>query len=126
MLTNNFKNHSISEATLIDTDIADAMNNFIKDEYIKVYFDEAQLRKWSNLYQEFNSIESAEEKSFLLNDDMFSFFNDIAPKGTIFGAHPGNGSDFGFWEYEDFEEGNSRAFLEETISTEVERELTCG
>ncbi len=29
--------------------------------------------------------------------DMFDALNDIAPEGTHFGAHPGDGADFGFW-----------------------------
>lgn len=27
--------------------------------------------------------------------------NELAPEGYYFGAHPGNSSDFGFWEIED-------------------------
>lgn len=35
-----------------------------------------------------------------LNDFLYELFdtlNDIAPDGCYFGAHPGNGSDMGFW-----------------------------
>jgi len=31
-------------------------------------------------------------------EEMFDTLNDYAPEGYYFGAHPGNGSDFGFWE----------------------------
>lgn len=28
---------------------------------------------------------------------LFDILNDVAPEGTYFGAHEGDGSDFGFW-----------------------------
>jgi hypothetical protein len=34
-------------------------------------------------------------------NDMMDALNDIAPDGYYFGAHPGDGSDFGFWECEE-------------------------
>jgi len=40
----------------------------------------------------------AEEVSCYLNETLFDLLNDITPEGTCFGAHPGDGSDFGFWE----------------------------
>jgi hypothetical protein len=36
-----------------------------------------------------------------LLSDLFDALNDIAPDGCYFGAHPGNGSDYGFWEVEE-------------------------
>lgn len=33
--------------------------------------------------------------------DMMDALNDVAPEGTYFGAHPGDGSDFGFWNLEE-------------------------
>lgn len=35
--------------------------------------------------------------------ELFDVLNDYAPEGYYFGAHPGNGSDFGFWEVEEDE-----------------------
>lgn len=32
-----------------------------------------------------------------LFDELFDLLNDIAPDGTYFGTHPGDGSDYGFW-----------------------------
>jgi hypothetical protein len=32
--------------------------------------------------------------------DLFDVLNDAAPAGYHFGAHEGDGSDFGFWEHE--------------------------
>lgn len=38
----------------------------------------------------------SEECTEVLND-LFDLLNEYAPEGYVFGAHPGDGSDFGFW-----------------------------
>ena len=45
-------------------------------------------------------VEVGEEGSFLL-DALDSALNDCAPEGYYFGAHPGDGADFGFWPIDD-------------------------
>jgi hypothetical protein len=45
-----------------------------------------------------------EDASTILNEDIWQAMDQIAPPGTSFGAHEGDGSDFGFWEQEDSDE----------------------
>ena len=45
-----------------------------------------------------NGYNAAEEDDLL--DALFDALDSLAPEGTYFGAHPGDGSDYGFWPNE--------------------------
>jgi len=34
-------------------------------------------------------------------EDLYELLNELAPEGTSFGAHEGDGSDFAFWTHEE-------------------------
>ena len=59
--------------------------------------------KYKDLIKEARNFQnlSEEEQSFLLNEQLFDALNDFAPDNAYFGAHPGDGSDFGYWESEE-------------------------
>lgn len=44
----------------------------------------------------------SDDCSWILNEDIWSAMEEIAPEGHYFGAHPGDGSDYGFWSCEEF------------------------
>lgn len=54
-------------------------------------------RKYNELVMSQSDSDAAQE--YL--DGMFDYFNTLAPEGVYFGAHPGDGSDYGFWPSED-------------------------
>lgn len=45
--------------------------------------------------------EDADTASWLVNEDLFNALNEHAPPYWYFGAHPGDGADFGFWISDD-------------------------
>lgn len=57
-------------------------------------------------YDEFMSDDSyalwqSEEIGYILNEDIWDAMQEIAPDGFFFGAHPGDGADYGFWAIEE-------------------------
>jgi len=42
----------------------------------------------------------AETASYILNEDIWELLNDISPEHATFGSHPGDGANYGFWQYE--------------------------
>lgn len=65
-----------------------------RDEYNEVHIREEDaedhIPNWCTEADE-------ELKDYILND-LFSALNEIAPKGCYFGAHEGDGADYGFWD----------------------------
>lgn len=101
-LSDAYKNASISQGTLRT---ADLLSNFgvvvgghsltryykIMDGFSEMGADET----WEELAD--RCPEVAEE----ILEEFVAALEEMAPEGCYFGAHPGDGADFGFWEVED-------------------------
>ena len=59
----------------------------------------AELIRDANAIEDFDSDGAAD-----ILDSLFDALNDFAPPYAYFGAHPGDGSDYGFWLSEDFQQ----------------------
>lgn len=92
---------SISHGTLLNSDLIPAFFAELDDE------DKRRLvAKYPAILDSLldNELEGTPdyntEEAHELLEELFDIFNEHAPPGTYFGAHPGDGSDFGFWYHE--------------------------
>src|SRR5271155_3178057 len=88
---------SIISATLREQDLIPAFEGVLDSAGVE-YERPASVDKL--LLGQFLTDEEMGETAFYLNETLFDLLNDIAPEGTVFGSHPGDGADFGFWETE--------------------------
>ena len=116
-LPDEWKNESVSRATLRSDDLADAAFEVLRDFHWDYTIQERIDKAW----EEFVNLERDEHNEPINDEDMdyiwedvWQILVDVSPEGTTFGTHEGDGSDFGFWEYEDedyddddFEEDNN-------------------
>lgn len=107
MLSQDFVNVSLSHATMRPEDLIPTFMFFLEEHNPKVaaqltssYSGEGWPYSQAGLaFGEFDDTQT--ELSEYLLDDLFNALNNIAPEGTYFGAHPGDGADYGFWTVED-------------------------
>lgn len=93
--------YSVSHGTLRTVDLIESFLGELelwdrakfKELHAEVPFDawDSQDNEWWD----------SEDASYFLNEDLFDALNNVAPEGFYFGAHEGDGSDFGFWPIDD-------------------------
>jgi len=92
----------VSKATLREEDLCpsflDSLKELSEPEYLKV---KDTLEGWGHsiedVYDEDSEFYDSEDPIYLL-EILYDRLNDVAPPGTWFGAHVGDGALFGFWE----------------------------
>ena len=98
MDTELLKNFSLSHGTLLNDDLIPAFYEFLESINFKAA-DEIYNDVDYYYILEFGHYDS--ETAYYLLDELFDKLNELAPDGYYFGAHPGDGSDFGFWQLDD-------------------------
>lgn len=108
---------TVSQATMRPQDvlpaIMDVLAEYHPDAFNSIVYDIAYgadkrftQQQASVVYSEILVDDSheaweSEALSFILSEDAWGAMQEIAPAGYIFGAHPGDGADYGFWEIEE-------------------------
>ena len=85
----------VSEGTLRLEDLLESFGSFLKEAS-----PEAYLQVLEAFTEETLRLEGDEARVSLI-ERFDSALNDIAPAGTYFGAHEGDGACFGFWQATD-------------------------
>lgn len=97
------KNSSISHATMRNEDLIPAFMAEL-GRLAEANGDQATLARLGELGEAI-SIDAdyfdSEESDYDLNEFLFDALNEYAPEGCYFGSHPGDGSDYGFWELDE-------------------------
>lgn len=102
-----FRNISLSHATMRPQDLIPVFLNFLS-AHAPAWYESHVVRPFSlpPAYVQDEGDESewwnSEECSSFLNEELFDALDVYcAPEGYYFGSHPGDGSDYGFWECEE-------------------------
>lgn len=92
-LSDEWANVIVSSATLMEEDLIPAFEKVLKIAQV-VYPRPPFVERFLN-HEPMNTI-GLERVSWYV-EDLFDELDKVAPEGTYFGAHPGDGALFGFW-----------------------------
>lgn len=99
-LDETFIGFPISEATMKEDDVANAMNEFVQRAEQHIHTE--WLTRWNNAFTNWQTDFWAGDSysSTDLNETLWNLFEEIAPEGCYYGSSEGDGSDFSFWKNE--------------------------
>lgn len=86
---------SVSTGTTRSEDLIKAFVGFIQDH--RRYLTTDERAKSSKLILELALTSDPEHRYDFLNNELSDFMDEIAPPLTSFGAHDGDGADYGYW-----------------------------
>ena len=89
---------SVISATLREQDLIPAFEGVLDTAGVE-YDRPASVDKL--LLDQALTDDEQQEVGYYLNETLFDLLDGIAPEGTYFGSHPGDGSDYGFWPNEE-------------------------
>jgi hypothetical protein len=99
---------SVSSGTMREIDLLNAFLPIIKEHNPLAYDDiEDELNPFCRndidkiLGNENHTCWQSATMTWVVNEIMWDAMNEIAPEGFYFGAHPGDGRDYGFWAIEE-------------------------
>ena len=106
--TNNVINANLNESVISSTlkiqDLIPAFLDVLKytSEYQQIITsNNYEIKVIFEPYNEYDDRWDSEFMHYFLNENLFDLLNSYAPEGYYFGSHPGDGSDFGYWKFEE-------------------------
>ena len=91
----------VSEGTLKDEDLFEAFVSVLEDLNDPDALNFRQI--WEEAAKVDNPILVQETRGWILWENLFDTLNEHCGEGIEFGAHPGDGACFGFWQVEEDE-----------------------
>jgi len=98
-----YKNQSVSHATMRPQDLIPAFLDVVRD-IAPAHYEQVLLLPFGFVPSYAREDEDSEwwesDECGHRLEELFDLLNDHAPEGFYFGSHPGDGSDYGFWGIE--------------------------
>lgn len=102
---------TVSEGTMRPQDLLPAIMDVLREYYPEAYqlVTSIVISEFNIAYRNLRNIGEhiawqSEEMSWIVNEVAWDAMNEIAPDSYYFGAHPGDGANYGFWLIDYWEE----------------------
>ena len=103
ILGKEWRNVSLSHGTMRDQDLVKSFMDFMREnlpnEYAAIVAESENVKLVSDSLNE--PEDDSEQAGFFINEVLFETIDRYAPLGHSFNSHPGDGSDYGFWQADD-------------------------